>query len=199
MGLSATVAVSMAFGDNWKTAATSWTDISPCVKAVDVSWGRSRPLDRPETAKIKLLLSNTDRRFEPGFDDGGYYPDIKTGVPVKVEAVYSGTTYGIGYGYVESWPQTYGGGNKADVVCSALGGISKLALAELVRYPELVAGYAPFSYWRMQETSGTDATDEGSDENDGTYTGSPTLGADGEPDSARLEAVRSVLKAAADE
>lgn len=51
--------------------------------------------------------------------------------------------------------------------------------ADVAAYDEEVMADSPLAYWRFEETSGTTATDETANSHDGTWNGSPTLGATG--------------------
>jgi hypothetical protein len=53
------------------------------------------------------------------------------------------------------------------------------AVVALTRYPTAVLADAPLGYWRLGETSGTTMVDSSGNGHDGTYNGSPTLGAAG--------------------
>jgi hypothetical protein len=62
-------------------ASTTWTDISAYVRAAD--WdkgGRQYELDRAEAGTMSITLKNDDRRFEPEYASGAYYPNV---VPLR--------------------------------------------------------------------------------------------------------------------
>ena len=180
--LTVTPVVEMAFGKTWQDeiGEEEWTDITSYVREAVTDVGRQRQLSRPEAGVCGLTLSNQDRRFEPGYTSGAYWPDIRIGVPVRITATPD-DSYAMWYGFVTSWPQTWPGrgGSDSTVKVVAVDGFQFLALADVSPYPVTVAGLSPFSCWRQQETEGTDCDDSGSDANDGTYSGSPTLGSAG--------------------
>lgn len=100
------IAVEVAFGDPPLTAIASntWTDITPYVKTIATRRGRSSALNRTEAGTASLVLDNSDRRFDPTYTSGAYYPDVVPMVKLRISAVYSAVTYYLFTGYVESWP-----------------------------------------------------------------------------------------------
>ena len=177
MGLSVAHKVEMALGYDWQDTSPVWTDVTAYVREAVFEYGRQRQLDRAEAGTCSLTLSNADRRFEPDYASGAYYPNIKLGVPVRIAPTVGVTTYPLWYGFVTSWPQDWPGvgGQDATVRVAAVDAFQFLARADVSAYAALVSGLAPFSYWRQQEEGGTSCADIGSDANSGTYVGSPTF------------------------
>lgn len=101
--------VGVAFGVNpYSTVAeASWKDVSKHVRAVDTVRGRTNELTDIPAGQATVLLDNRDRRFDPTNTASTYYPNIKPMTPIRIQAVYGGTTYGVFSGHVESWPQTF--------------------------------------------------------------------------------------------
>ena len=88
------------------------TDISAYVRNVDISRGRSNELGQFKSGTCTLLLSNADNRFNP--TQTTYYYDSVNGRTklqplkvVKVSATYSGTTYVLFYGFLDTIPVKY--------------------------------------------------------------------------------------------
>lgn len=101
--------VEIAFGYTWQDADPSWTDVSEYVldsPGFDIDRGRSRELDSFQTGSASFTLINDDRRFDPFYEDGPYYGDLKPNVPVRIRVEW-GLTYTTFRGFVDGWPQTY--------------------------------------------------------------------------------------------
>lgn len=106
-----TATYEMAFGYRWGDESPVWTDVTPWVEdaqGTTVKRGRSVELDRFQTGSINFTLRNDDRIFDPLYDAGLYYGDLRPNVPVRVRVGNNP----IGYGYVDGWPQTYTIGNR---------------------------------------------------------------------------------------
>jgi hypothetical protein len=61
--------------------STIWTDISPYL--LDADWdngGRQYELDQAQAGTMSVKLYNSDRRFEPEYASGAYYPNV---VPLR--------------------------------------------------------------------------------------------------------------------
>ncbi len=61
-------------------------------------------------------LDNRDRRFDPNYASGAYYPDVVPGVPLAKVATWAATPYSVFTGRVDDWPQLYPAVAKDQVV-----------------------------------------------------------------------------------
>jgi hypothetical protein len=86
---------------------TLWTDISVYVRGFQIKRGRPSELSAIEAGTALLVLNNRDRRFEPGFAAGEYYPNVLPMRRIRIKADWEGTTYYLFSGYVEAWPQDW--------------------------------------------------------------------------------------------
>ena len=117
MSLSATCKVSIAFADGPLVASPTWTDVTAYVRSVRTNRGRSNELDDFQAGTATIVLENTDRRFDPDYASGAYYPNVKVRRQIKVEGVYSATTYPVFRGVVQSWGQDWPVHNR-DATCT---------------------------------------------------------------------------------
>lgn len=101
------LSIEMAFGHGALDETPMWTDVTAKAKAVQIVRGRSSVLGRFEAGVASILLDNRDGRFDPNNTGGTYSPNVKVGVPVRVQATHDATTYDLFRGVVESWPLEY--------------------------------------------------------------------------------------------
>jgi len=117
MSLSATCKVSVAFADGPLVASPTWTDVTAYVRSVRTSRGRSSELDEFQAGTATVVFENIDRRFDPDYTSGAYYPNVKVRRQIKVEAVYSAVTYPVFRGVVQGWAQDWPTHNR-DATCT---------------------------------------------------------------------------------
>jgi hypothetical protein len=122
---STTVGSSQVSGQTWTlgsaaslSIAPAWTDVSSYVRdtGVRISRGKGSEIPTYATSSLSLTLNNRDRRFDPEYTAGPYYPNVEPRKRIRVRAVYDGTVYTLWTGYVESWPQAYPNTNFDSVV-----------------------------------------------------------------------------------
>lgn len=124
MTLTVEIGISSTIGsdDKWDTALwgtalwgpdTSWTDISSYVRSLNVRRGRQRETQRYEAGRATIRLSNLTGDFSPtnmtSIFVTGTVNGVRPWVPIRITGTYSSTAYGIFYGYVTSWSESYGG------------------------------------------------------------------------------------------
>lgn len=110
-----TLEVSVAFTSTLGDTST-WTDITTYVRGLSIRRGRNDELGRVEAGTLDVLLSNSDRRFDPTYTSGPYYPYVVPMRQIRVRATWNSVTYGLFRGYVESWPPAWPGNGKDDIV-----------------------------------------------------------------------------------
>lgn len=96
-----------------------WQDISAYVMRFVTFHGRTYETDQVQPGTCTLTLDNTDRRFDPMYTAGAYYPNVLPRKRIRVSTVWSGTTYYLFDGYVDRWPQVYEGPDNATVTVTA--------------------------------------------------------------------------------
>jgi hypothetical protein len=97
-----------------------WSDISSWVISFTVTRPSTRlagPLWNYQAGTVSILLDNTDGRFDPDNLAGPYVAagvtQLAAMVPVRVQAVFEGATYGLFSGFADGWlpaTVTYEGG-----------------------------------------------------------------------------------------
>ena len=104
--------VEVGFDSEPFDSSQSLTDISSYVRHIDINRGRSNELGQFKSGTCTLLLSNTDNRFNPTqtthyYDSANARTKIQPLKVVKVSATYSGTTYVLFYGFLDTIPVKY--------------------------------------------------------------------------------------------
>lgn len=102
-----TIKVEIAFASPAPDSSPVWDDVTPYVRGLSVGRGRGEIFERFDTGVLRLMLDNRDRRFDPSYTSGAYYPNVKPRRPVRVRAQWDSTIYGLFRGNLEDWPQTW--------------------------------------------------------------------------------------------
>ena len=101
------VTVQTSFSTEPLTHLANWQTITSYVRQWSSSRGRSYEYDRTEAGTVQYLLSNRDRRFDPDYASGAYYPNVKPTRRTRVRALWAGVTYPIIQAFTEGFPQDY--------------------------------------------------------------------------------------------
>lgn len=126
-----TVTVQVAF-DSDPGDVPVWTDVTAYLRQpITIRRGRQTVLDRFEAGDMSLTLANSDRRFEPEFAAGPYYPNVLPMRRVQVIALWDAVTYEVFSGFALGWPPEYPGQKDAVVRVKAVDGFHVLALKKL--------------------------------------------------------------------
>jgi hypothetical protein len=99
--------VEVAFSTDPGSGTPVWENVSRWVKSFDFSRGTNHELDQPQTATGKVVFNNEDRRFDPTYAAGPYFPNILPMRRLRIRGSFGGTTYDECYGYAEDWLQDY--------------------------------------------------------------------------------------------
>lgn len=167
----------VAFSDNMKVAASTWTDLTARLRSFDMTVGRDRELDEFRTGELNVVLDNTDRLLDPEYTSGPYYGGLIPMRQARLRAVWSSTTYDQFYGYIQGWPQSYPG-QDADMLVNLqiLDGFCVLASADLpdsvwTQYirDQFDAGAFSGAWHRLGESTGTTMADSSGSGRHGTY------------------------------
>lgn len=110
------VRVEVAFGvDPGDVPATAdWVDVSEWVRDFRCARGRDHELDRVTTGTATLTLNNNDRRFDPTWEAGPYWPDVIPARRVRIVAdldlwhddwdtLWTDVSFPIFEGFVRGW------------------------------------------------------------------------------------------------
>lgn len=174
-----TLAVEVGFTSTPATAQASivWTAITDFVRSGDIKRGRSSELDTFQAGTCRLVLNNSDRRFDPNHTPSPYSPNVLPMRPVRVRATHNAVTYTLFTGYVTGWPQDYSPPNYAETVIDCVDGFEVLRQAQLPEsvWAHEVAADDPQVWLRLGEQSGTTCVDSSGNGNHGEYQGGATF------------------------
>ncbi len=109
----------------------TWTDVTSYCRSFSTKTGRGHEFDTVQAGVASFLFDNSDRRFEPEYASGAYYPNIRPMRPIRIRAVYNSTTYDVWRGYIESFPQEWPAQKDAITRVSAVDGFKVLAFWEV--------------------------------------------------------------------
>lgn len=128
-----TILVQVAFVDPPLTAigSNTWVDVTAYVKSFTTKRGRSDALNRVEAGTATVVLDNSDRRFDPTFAAGAYYPNVVPMKKIRISATYSAVTYRLFTGFIESWPPDWPGGLDVYTTISCVDAFKYFALKKL--------------------------------------------------------------------
>lgn len=149
--------------DDASVLTPTWHYVTSFMRGYTINRGRGNELSRVDAGTETITLDNRDRRFDPTYADGPYYPNVTPMNRVWHRVRYAGETVDVFKGYVESWPQAWP--NKvADAVATvtAVDEFKVLALDHLPTtdpprdtYADLVAFDNPSGYWRLGDDPAT--------------------------------------------
>jgi hypothetical protein len=175
-----------AFGVDPVDAVTvpDWVDLSDRVRmdpGLEWEGGRFRELDEMREVTGKVVLDNLDRELDPNNAAGAWFGQIVPMVPFRLGVNEDATDHWLLQGFVQSWTPRYPNARKdAVVVARLVDGLGWLELVDAGKpYPDVVLEDNPIGYWQLDETSGTVAGDDSGNANDGTSSGTVTVGEDG--------------------
>jgi hypothetical protein len=115
-----TVEIDFVHGPLTALASNTWVDVTSYVHSFSTRRGRSDALNRVEAGTAVVTLDNSDRRFDPTFTGSPYYPNVVPMRKIRISAVYSGITYRLYTGHIESWPPNWPGGLDATTTISCV-------------------------------------------------------------------------------
>lgn len=101
------VKIGFAFGHGPLDATPVFTDVSNKVRGVETSRGAATPLAKFEAGTGAIRLANETGEFDPNNTASTHSPNVLVNVPVRVQAINSGTTHTLFRGVVKAWPVSY--------------------------------------------------------------------------------------------
>jgi len=134
-----------------------------CMAAPEWSGGKQRDLDDPQAGGATIRLRNDQRRFEPEYVAGAYYPNIVPLRRFRITMTADGVAYPEGVFYATNWDVTYPAGSSySEVVVTCVDGFGLLSLDQsLVLDPpdamlisDVIEVDQPFAYYRMDDLGG---------------------------------------------
>jgi len=143
-----TLSVQIAFNPtNVQSLTQTWTDVTPYVRDFTTKLGRQHFLDRVEAGTLNMTVNERTGFFLNGSVNGTGYV-IQPRLPIKVTATWSGTTYPVFYGLIDSVDEKITDQLNVDLSINA---------TDLVKYLSL-RYMASTNFWSQYATSGS-ATD----------------------------------------
>lgn len=143
-----TLSVQIAFTPtNIQSLTQTWTDVTPYVRDFTTRLGRQHFLDRVEAGTLNMTVNERTGFFLNGSVNGTGYV-IQPRLPIKVTATWSGTTYPVFYGLIDSIDEKITDQLNVDLTINATDLVKFLSL----RY------MASTNFW-SQYVNGTSATD----------------------------------------
>ena len=126
------IRVDMDFTNNPTSATRSWTGITQYCKDFTVERGRENELSPSTPGRLEILLDNLDRRFDPSYTSGPYYPNVLPTRRIRVRAKWGTSIFNLFSGYVDDWPLEWpDGGLNAIVRVTATDAFKVLNLHDL--------------------------------------------------------------------
>lgn len=150
--------------DPLSDSTPTWIDISVFLIEANWSSGKAKDLDEPQAGGATFLLKNTNRRFEPAYAAGAYYPDIVPLRRFRWTIIADGVTYPQGIYYTQSWQVSYPnpGSTYSEVSVSCVDGFAILAKNPLLAldpptastYEDVITADNPLAYFPLAEEAG---------------------------------------------
>lgn len=125
------IEIDFAHGPLTALASNTWVDITAYVISFSTRRGRSDALGRMEAGTATVVLDNSDRRFDPTFASGAYYPNVVPMKKIRISAVSSAVTYRLFVGHISSWPPDWPGGLNATTTISIVDAFTFFASVKL--------------------------------------------------------------------
>lgn len=128
-GVSLTVEIAFATAPQ---ATPTWVDVTDYVRDVpNVFRGRTDEYASFSPGSATVVLDNRDRRFDPDYAAGAYYPNVLPGKRIKITWAFAAASGVLFTGYVQGWPQYETPPSDAWVVLQCVDGTRLLEQATL--------------------------------------------------------------------
>ena len=109
------ITVQIAFNTEPFATSQTFTDVSTYVREFSIDRGRQHDLADFQTGTASVLLDNSDDRFNPLNTSSPYYDTanseskISPFRQIRIKALYDGTTTVLFRGFIQSYPESFGG------------------------------------------------------------------------------------------
>jgi hypothetical protein len=97
-------------------------DITDRLISVSTSRGKSQALDRIDAGQLNIVVDNSDRLFDPLYEDGFYFSQLIPGKEIRISC----NGFPVIYGFVDDLDIAYEPGNRSVVSMQASDGLSGL-------------------------------------------------------------------------
>lgn len=94
---------------NPRTVPLAWTDVSAYLRtdSLSIRRGRSDELQTSQVGTMSCVLRNSDRRFEPLYTSGAYFPNVVPMRRIRISATWNAVTYRLFTGLITAWTPRY--------------------------------------------------------------------------------------------
>ena len=109
------ITVQIAFNTDPFATSQTFTDVSTYVREFSIDRGRQHDLADFQTGTASVLLDNSDDRFNPLNTSSPYYDSannrtkIQPFKQIKISGTYDGSTSVLFRGFIQSYPESFGG------------------------------------------------------------------------------------------
>jgi hypothetical protein len=109
------ITIQIAFDSDPFASSQSFTDVSAYIREFNIDRGRQHDLSDYQTGTASVILDNSDDRFNPLNTSSPYYDSansvskIQPFKQIKISAEYDSTTTVIFRGFIQSYPESFGG------------------------------------------------------------------------------------------
>lgn len=152
-----TIALSAAFTTGPYDPAPSWTDITTRLVSFETMTGRQQALDIFQPGTLRVVLDNSDRKFDPDYAAGPYFGNLTANKRLRFTASHNGTPHDVFYGFADDWPQVYTPGFDNRITLPATDGFKFLSRKKLARsaYGYDTASAGAVAWYPLGDTVGT--------------------------------------------
>lgn len=160
--------------------AGDWVSITDKTFEWFTKWGTEDEFTQPGAGTGDLLLNNSSGDFDPDNASGPYFGDLLPGMWVRIITGTTAPAQDEFYGHVSDDGFQVAASQYSDSVVKVRLVDDAERLAHVDEPESLLDVYVPEDnpgvWWKLGESSGTQATDSSGNRNHGTYTGGATSG-----------------------
>lgn len=102
-----TLSVGFGFGSGPLASSPTFSDVVDDVRGLTIDRGRSSVSQSFGAGSLTVQLNNRDGTYDPNNSQSTHHPNIKRGVPVRIQATHNAVTYTLFRGHVTRWPVAY--------------------------------------------------------------------------------------------
>ena len=108
-----------------------WTDITTDVRDIIPSRGRQSVNTEFDVGTLTVLLDDRLAVYDPNNTSSTHSPNLKLGVPIRVQMVHNSITYDLFRGHVDDWALNYGNHPDATVTLTCIDNLALLRSGQL--------------------------------------------------------------------
>lgn len=142
----------------------TYVDVTRYCQSASWFGGVTKDTDAPQAGGATFVLKNLQRRFEPEYTSGAYYPNIVPGRRFRLTVTADGVNYSQGTYYAREWsvdyPDASRGYSVVTVNCSdgfwrlSNDTLPTLTPPDATSYADVLLADGPFAYYPLDEPSG---------------------------------------------